>query len=79
VDDLLIAVLCNARNAMPTLLIDCPHTRRQFSTGIETSAESLHGSWKARLEVSCPHCQQTHRISVREAFLEAALRDAARV
>ena len=26
---------------MPTLLVDCPYTHRKFSTGVETTEESL--------------------------------------
>jgi len=28
------------------------------------------------LEISCPHCHKTHKIYVREAYLDAALKDA---
>jgi hypothetical protein len=62
---------------MPTLLVDCPYTHRKFSTGVATTAESLRGSWKARLEVNCPHCHKTHKVYVREAYLDGALRAAA--
>jgi hypothetical protein len=62
---------------MPTLLVDCPYTHRKFSTGVETTAESLRSSWKAQLEVNCPHCHKTHKIYVREAYLDGALSDAA--
>jgi hypothetical protein len=55
----------------------CPYTHRKFSTGVETTVESLRVLWKSRLEVNCPHCHKTHAISVREADLEGALRDAA--
>jgi hypothetical protein len=61
---------------MPSLLVDCPYTHRKFSSGIETNAQSLRRSWKARLEISCPHCHKTHKIYVREAYLDAALKDA---
>ena len=60
---------------MPILLVDCPYTHRKFSTGVETTAESLRGSLKARLEVNCPHCHKTHKIYVRGAYLDGALRD----
>ena len=62
---------------MPSLLVDCPYTHRKFSTGVETTAEGLRGLWKARLEVNCPHCHKTHKIYVREAYLDGALSDAA--
>jgi hypothetical protein len=62
---------------MPTLLVDCPYTHRKFSTGVETTAESLRVLWKARLEVNCPHCRKTHKMDVREAYLDGALRDVA--
>ena len=61
---------------MPTLLVDCPYTHRKFSSGIETNAQSLSRSWKARLEITCPHCHKTHSILVREAYVDGALKDA---
>jgi hypothetical protein len=60
---------------MPTLIFDCPHTHRTFSTGVETSLGSLRRSWKAQLEVHCPHCHEAHKISVREAYLNGVLSD----
>ena len=65
------------RNQMPTLLVDCPYTHRKFSTGVETSAKSLRGSWKAKIEVNCPHCHKTHKISVRKAYVDNVLSAAA--
>jgi hypothetical protein len=38
--------------------------------------QSLRRSWKARLEVNCPHCHKTHSIFVREAYVDGALKDA---
>jgi hypothetical protein len=61
---------------MPTLLVDCPYTHRKFSTGVETTVESLRVSWKERLEANCPHCHKTHTIWVREAYVDGALKDA---
>jgi hypothetical protein len=55
----------------------CPYTHRKFSTGVETSAKSLRGSWKAKIEVNCPHCHKTHKISVRKAYVDNVLSAAA--
>jgi hypothetical protein len=62
---------------MATLHFNCPKTHHQAPTGIETDAQSLRLSWKAKLKVSCPHCGGVHEISVREAYIDGALQDAA--
>jgi hypothetical protein len=55
---------------MPTLLAD-----RKFSTCVvATTAESF--SWKAKVEVKCPHCHRTHELSVQRTHLDFALPDA---
>ena len=61
---------------MPALLVKCPITHRSFPTGVETDVESLRASWKAVLHVDCPHCRETHKIAVRKAYVDIAIRDA---
>jgi hypothetical protein len=58
------------------LLVPCPRTGRQVPTGIETDVQSLRASWKRMLTVDCPHCGEVHELSVREAYLGSALKDA---
>jgi hypothetical protein len=57
------------------LLFICPKTSQQAPTGIATDLQSLSASWKAVLKVSCPHCGEIHDVSVREAYINGALRD----
>jgi hypothetical protein len=61
---------------MAPLLFICPKTNQQAPTGIETDAQSLSAAWKALLKVQCPHCGETHDISVRETYINGALSDA---
>jgi hypothetical protein len=61
---------------MASLFFTCPITHQQAATGIETDVRSLHAAWKATLEVKCPHCGGVHQISVRETYINGALRDA---
>jgi hypothetical protein len=61
---------------MRLLLFTCPTTSQQVPTGIETDVESLRAAWKRTLKVSCPHCGEVHEISVRETYVNGALRDA---
>jgi len=61
---------------MAPLFFICPKTNQQAPTGIETDVQSLSASWRATLKVNCPHCGETHEISVREAYMDGALRDA---
>jgi hypothetical protein len=62
---------------MAQLLFVCPKTNQHASTSIETDAQSLSAAWKATLKVNCPHCGEVHEISVREAYINGALSDAA--
>ena len=62
--------------SMSELFFTCPKTLRQAPTGIGTDAESLRTTWKSTLKLDCPHCGEVHEISVRETYLNSALRDA---
>ena len=62
---------------MASLLFSCPKTHQHAPTGIETDVLSLRASWKATLRMNRPHCGEVHEISVRETFINGALRDAA--
>ena len=62
---------------MAPLLFTCPTTQQQGRTGIQTDPQSLSASWKSVLKVNCPHCGGVHEISVREAYIDGALLDAA--
>jgi hypothetical protein len=57
----------------PPLFFQCPHTGLSAPAGIGTDVATLRKFWHRKLEVDCPHCGETHRFSVREAFLEGAL------
>jgi phage FluMu protein Com len=34
----------------------------------------LRAAWKATLNVKCPHCGEVHEISVREKYINGALK-----
>jgi hypothetical protein len=68
-----------AERASPStseLLFACPITGRPVPTGIETDVESLRASWKSVLKLDCPHCGEGHELSVRETYLNRALKEA---
>jgi hypothetical protein len=58
------------------LLFVCPTTSQLAPTGVDTDVQSLRAAWSKKLKVQCPHCGQEHELSVRETFIEGALRDA---
>jgi hypothetical protein len=58
------------------LLFSCPKTGRQVPTGIKTDVQSLRALWRRKLKLECPHCGEVHEFSVREAYLNSALKDA---
>ena len=62
------------RARMSELLFTCPRTGQQVPTGIEIDPQSLRASWKRRLRLECPHCSETHELSVSEAYLASALK-----
>jgi hypothetical protein len=62
-----------------SLLFTCPKTHQQISTGVKTDVSSLRAAWSKRLHFQCPRCGETHEFSVRETYVENAMRDAAGV
>jgi hypothetical protein len=62
---------------MASLRFACPKTNQQVATGVETDVQGLSASWKETLKVKCPHCGEVHEISVRDAYINSALSDAA--
>ena len=67
-----------ARHAI-TLLYLSDKTRQQADTGIMTDAESLRDTWSMTLNVNCPHCGQMHAVSVRETYIDAAIRNVSEI
>ena len=61
---------------MAPLLFVCPKTNQQAATDIETDVQGLSASSRATLKVNCPYCGEAHEISVRETYINGALRDA---
>jgi hypothetical protein len=55
---------------MAILLIECPHTRRPISTGIEVDPESFAKLPDVLSHVKCPECGLNHAWWTREAWLE---------
>jgi hypothetical protein len=51
------------------VLIQCPHTGRHFSTGIETSADGFELLPAVQQPVQCPFCHNEHRWTKRDAIL----------
>jgi predicted RNA-binding Zn-ribbon protein involved in translation (DUF1610 family) len=61
---------------VPVLSITCPNTNQATPTRIATDVKALSAAWKRTLKIACPHCGEVHIASVREAYIEGALRDA---
>jgi hypothetical protein len=61
---------------VPVLSITCPNTNQEAPTPIATDVKALSAAWKRTLKITCPHCGEVHSASVREAYIESALRDA---
>jgi predicted RNA-binding Zn-ribbon protein involved in translation (DUF1610 family) len=52
---------------MGVLIIECPVTRREFSTGVQVAKENLHLLPNDLARAHCPHCGQEHLWRVHEA------------
>jgi hypothetical protein len=74
--DALAAPALWMERAMSQLMFTCPKTRRRAPTGVDTDVKSLRLTWAKTLKVNCSLCGGVHEISVREAFVQAALHDA---
>jgi hypothetical protein len=61
---------------MASLLFTCPTTRLQAPTGIERDVQSLRAAWSKKLKIHCSFCGKVHDVSVREAYIEDAVRNA---
>ena len=58
---------------MGVLLIKCPNTGRQFSTGIYVDAETLARVPQEFTHTRCPYCKSDHTWLPREASLVEAI------
>jgi hypothetical protein len=63
----------HADRAMGVLLIKCPNTGRQFSTGIHVDAETLARVPQEFTYTHCPYCNSEHLWLPREAELVDAI------
>jgi hypothetical protein len=57
------------------LQVLCPITKNPVLTRIGTDVRSLTKTWHSNIQVSCPHCNMTHKYRVSEAFTETAISD----
>jgi hypothetical protein len=64
---------------MPSLFFICPKIRQQADTGILTDVESLRDTWSMTLNVNCPHCGEMHAVSVRETYIDDAIRNVSEI
>ena len=48
-------------------------------TGIMTDVESLRDTWSMTLNVNCPHCGEMHAVSVRETYIDDAIRNVSEI
>ena len=63
------------RHGDQPLHVLCPITKKPVLTRIATDVRSLIKAWHSNIEVSCPHCNMTHKYRVSEAFTETAISD----
>ena len=44
-----------------------------------TDVESLRDTWSMTLNVNCPHCGEMHAVSVRETYIDDAIRNVSEI
>ncbi len=54
---------------MATVLIQCPHTGRYFSTGIEVDPDTFELLPDTATQLPCPHCGKDHAFAKSRATL----------
>jgi hypothetical protein len=52
------------------------NTQRRAPTTIKTDVASLRANWSEKLKIDCSLCGEVHEVSVREIFVDSALREA---
>jgi hypothetical protein len=65
----------STRHADP-LYVLCPITKSLIWTRIATDVRSLAKAWHSKIKVACPHCKETHKYNVNEAYTEAIISNA---
>ena len=60
---------------MHELSIRCPETDKKIDTGVDTNYKSLALLWNVEITVSCSHCGQSHKVLVRDAYMDQAALD----
>jgi hypothetical protein len=53
-----------------TVMVRCPKTGRELSTGVEMDDDTFAGLPDIRSQINCPACGLSHDWSVREAWLD---------
>jgi len=54
---------------MGRLMVRCPMTDRNFSTGINTERENFKLNSNTTITAHCPYCGQDHSLRPRDAWL----------
>ncbi len=55
---------------MPEILIRCPETGKDLTTGISIPAEAFLKAEFSQNRIACPHCGREHAWSKKDAFLK---------
>jgi hypothetical protein len=57
------------RNSMGVLMLKCPTTGREFSTGIHVEEDNFQKLPDTVTKAACPHCSQLHSCWTHDARL----------
>jgi hypothetical protein len=56
---------------MSTLFFRCPKTRNELDSRIELDPNSVIAILTHKVQIACPHCEETHEYHVRDGYLKS--------
>lgn len=60
---------------MDDLSMRCSVTNKSINIGVGMKYENLTRLWNVELSVPCPHCGQSHKVLVRDAYMDQTVDD----
>jgi hypothetical protein len=71
--------LGHRQQAYTTPITDSGHAGAGDRETDRAPAESLRDTWSMTLNVNCPHCGEMHAVSVRETYIDDAIRNVSEI
>jgi hypothetical protein len=53
--------------------VECPNTAGRVTINIKDDKMAVNQAWNRSMSLQCPHCNQSHIIRYRDAYIEGVL------